>query len=127
LQDEPGGPQRGARFSVRFNDVWWRRDLIASDPEGRAIARRARERWESEGVAPDELQACLPEGPDGTRLANCVKAYLGAARASRPYGVVFVADLVDGSIVLRHLAFGERHPGPDTESVYRVADRRLNR
>jgi hypothetical protein len=112
---------------VRFNEIWWRRDLIASDPAGRAVARRARERWEREGVRRDELLACLAEGPDGTRLGNCVKAYLGAARTGQPYGVVFVADLVEGTIVLRHLAFGERHPGGGKESVYAVADRRLNR
>jgi hypothetical protein len=40
---------------------------------------------------------------------------------------VFVADVVDGTIVLRHLAFGERHPTRGKESVYAIADRRLNR
>ena len=126
MEDRRRGAEHGARFPVRFNDVWWRRDLIASDPEGRAVARRARECWEREGVAPADLHARLSEGPDGTRLRNCVKAYLGAAR-SRPYGIVFVADLVEGTIVLRHLAFGERHPAWGKDSVYAIADRRLNR
>lgn len=112
---------------MRFNDVWWRRDLIASDPEGRAVARRARARYESEGVEAGELQECLAEGPEGTRLPNCVKAYLGSVRAGRPYGIVFVADLVEGELVLRQLAFGERHPRRERESVYRIAHRRLHR
>jgi hypothetical protein len=127
VEDRRRGAEQGVRFPVRFNDAWWRRDLIGSDPEGRAAARRARERWEREGVAPDELHACLAAGPDGTRLGNCVKAYLGAPQARRAYGIVFVADLVDGTIVLRHLAFGERHPTRSKESVYAIADRRLNR
>jgi hypothetical protein len=127
VEHERSGAEHGARFAVRFNDPWWRRDLIASDPEGRAVARRARERWEREGVGREELHGCLAEGPDGTRLANCVKTYLGATRAGRPYGVVFVAELVGRTIVVRYLAFGDRHPTGGKESVYRIADRRLNR
>ena len=65
MEDRRRGAEQGVRFPVRFNDAWWRRDLIASDPEGRAAARRAGERWERDGVAPDELRAGLAEGPDG--------------------------------------------------------------
>jgi hypothetical protein len=126
---EPGRPgaQAGARFPVRFNDAWWRRDLIASDPRGRAVARHARMRFEREGVAAGELSACLPDGPDGTQLPNCVKTYLGPPGSELPYGIVFVGDLINESIVLRHLAFGERHPQRGVESVYQIASRRLNR
>lgn len=121
-----GGARPGARFPVRFNDEWWRRDLIASDAEGRAVARRARERYEREGVDTAELQACRADGPDGTELANCVKAYLGAPAAGEPYGIVLVADVIDGKLVLRFLAFGQRHPAPGTRSVYERAHKRLH-
>lgn len=111
---------------MRFNDEWWRRDMIRSDAEGRAVARRAREGCEREGIDPAELQACLAEGADGTELANCVKAYLGATAAGKPYGIVFVADAIDAKLFLRHLAFGERHPEPGRQSVYQIAARRLH-
>jgi hypothetical protein len=120
------GADAGAHLHVRFNDAWWRRDLIASDPRGRAVARRARARFEREGVAAGKLNACLPDGPDGTQLPNCVKTYLGPPGSDLPYGIVFVGDLIDQRIVLRHLAFGERHPPRGVESVYQIASKRLN-
>jgi hypothetical protein len=126
MAQEGRGARRGARFAVRFNDEWWRRDLIGSDPEGRAVARRARERYEREGVAPTELRACLADGPDGTELSNCVKAYLGAPAVGEPYGIVLVADVIAGRLVLRFLAFGERHPRPGVQSVYQRAHKRLH-
>jgi hypothetical protein len=86
---------------VRFNDEWWRRDLIGSGAEGRAVARRARERYEQKGAAPADLRACLAGGPDGTALANCVKAYLGAPAAGEPYGIVLVADVIEEGLALR--------------------------
>jgi hypothetical protein len=126
MEKEGRGARPGARFAVRFNDEWWRRDLIRSEAEGRAVARRARERYERDGVAPAELRACLADGPDGTALANCVKAYLGAPAAGEPYGIVLVADVIEEGLVLRFLAFGERHPRPGVHSVYQRAHRRLH-
>ena len=126
MAEEGRGARTGARFRVRFNDEWWRRDLIGSDAEGRAVARRARERYERDGVEPAELRACLTDGPDGTELANCVKAYLGAPAAGEPYGIVLVADVIEERLVLRFLAFGERHPRPGARSVYQRADERLH-
>jgi hypothetical protein len=59
-------------------------------------------------------------------LANCVKAYLDAPRARERYGLVFVADVIGGQLVLRCLAFGERHPRRDVQSVYERAHSRLH-
>jgi hypothetical protein len=125
VERQRGSAGGGARFAVRFNDEWWRRDMIVTDSEGRAIARRTRSIWEADGVAATGLHGCLPEARDGMRLRNCVKAYLGAA-PNQPYGAVLVAEADDDGIFLRYLAFGQRHPEAPGESVYQTAHRRLN-
>lgn len=57
----------------------WRADVELRYPPqstARKIADRARREFERDGVPERELQACDPEGRDGTRLGGCLKIYL---------------------------------------------------
>jgi hypothetical protein len=75
------------------------------------------------------MRACEPEGRDGTRLAGCAKVYvpLGAEPSEAPYGVRVrdPADRAGGGLVLRLLAYGERHPQRG-RSVYERAHWRVH-
>jgi hypothetical protein len=114
------------RLQVRFDEEAFAEDLHHATRAGREVGDRERARLEREGIPTDELQPCAPEGPEGTRLAGCVKTYL--PRPDGQWGMVFTGDLEpDGSPVLVALAFGLRHPErPWQPSVYQVAHRRLH-
>lgn len=58
MPEAGGGAPRGARLDVRFNDEWWRRDLIGSangqvarreEDVMRDTASRAGRRWPRRG------------------------------------------------------------------------------
>ena len=111
----------------------WRADVEARYSPGtgaRVAADTARREFERDGVAGSELRACEPQGPRGTRLADCLKVYLPIKAGDpreRPFGMVFI-DVGEHSPALLMLAFGVRHPpeGSRQLSVYQLADRRLH-
>jgi hypothetical protein len=116
-----------ARFEVRFDDVSFEEDLGRTTKRGREVAVDARERFEREGADPSELLRCQAEHREGTELPNCVKTYLPPPDGR--WGMVFelVRDRSSGKLVLAYLAFGERHPGQQSEpDVYRRAHNRLH-
>lgn len=128
--DAPRGP---ARLETSFDrDVWI--EEVGQLDQGtpmRAAAERARTEIGARGVPRSDLLACSPGG-DGARLALCLKAYLPlgeSAAEDRPYAFVFeLAEQRDGGVMLRVLAFGERHPEPGIRSVYeRAHNRRFGR
>ena len=75
------------------------------------------------------MRPCESEGPDGTLLAGCAKVYapVGAEPSRAAYGFVFAlrTDTASGRVVLRLVAYGERHPSAG-RSVYERAHRRLH-
>jgi hypothetical protein len=99
--------------------------MLRASAAARAVAEVARDDFERNGVAIDQLKACAPEGPDATELPHCLKVYLPAPDG--PHGMVFDIDRVDGRLRLLYAAFGLRHPGRDVRqpSVYEIAHRRL--
>lgn len=126
-------PQAPARLEASFDaDVWVEEvGQLDQDAPMRAVAERGRTEIGAPGVPRSELLACRPGG-DGTRLALCVKVYLPLGESppsERPYAFVFEpAERRDGSVMLRLLAFGERHPAAGERSVYeRAHNRRFGR
>ncbi len=112
------------RSPVLFDDEAFTEDLHHVTPAGRTIAKGERARLEREGIAVRELKACAAEGPDGTRLAGCVKAYLRAPDGA--WGMVLRGWDREGP-GLAYVAFGLRHPRRTWQpSVYQVAHRRLH-
>lgn len=117
------GDKGGARLRVVFSDRAWREDLARASAPGRAVARAARHELEEHGVARERLLRCQGEGRDGTRLGGCQKLYLGDQGL---HGIVFVPALDETqALTMLCLAFGERHPAGEHESVYQTAHRRL--
>jgi hypothetical protein len=79
------------------------------------------------GIPKSRLMACQAEGRDGTRLGGCVKTYIPWPGGR--FGAVFVAVThPNRPLSLRVIAFGVRHHPrrANAQTVYQVADRRLN-
>jgi len=126
------GPRRPGRVPASFDaDVWSQEvERLRARSPMRVAAERARDEIAAHGVPRATLQACRAEGDDGTRLARGLKVYvpLGDGPASeRPYAFVFeLAVSGDGSVTLRLIAYGERHPASAARSVYERAHKRLH-
>jgi hypothetical protein len=121
-------PQSGPVFPVGFDD-----DALEEDLEHLpASAEEALRLFHKEvcrlgGIPNSRLLACQAEGHDGTRLGGCVKSYIPWPDGR--FGAVFVAVTHPSRpIALRAIAFGIRHHprGSTSQSVYQVADQRLN-
>ncbi len=119
----------GERFA--FDEDVWAEEVGRLRGTGRAHAcavgaRRDIERSRARIAA----RPCESEGPEATGLAGCAKVYapLGVEPSRAPYGFVFAirVESDSGRVVLRMLAYGERHPGPGTRSVYERAHKRLH-
>ena len=116
---------------VEIDDEVWAEEVgrLRERSPARAQAEQARREIEAHPTTVP-WQPCEKDGPRGTQLADCVKLYVpigqeGASAA--PYGFVFALRKVEGALVLRMLAFGERHPvNPRTHPVYSRAHRRLH-
>jgi hypothetical protein len=127
------GTEDGRRLRVVFPAGVWRADVEGRYPassRARVVAERARRALERRGIPERELQACEPEGPEGTQLAGCLKLYLPLGPSDpreRPFGMVFI-DVGQEEPALVLLAYGVRHQpsGAHAETVYRRADRRLH-
>lgn len=120
-------PLRRGFAPVAFDELSWQEDMRRMTGSARRIGEEARSRLERDGQPVDALFACDEEARDGTRLPGCVKVYLPPPAG--PLGLVFrIAKSTDGRLYLDHLAFGVRHlpAGARGETVYRLADRRLN-
>lgn len=123
--------ESGVAVRVEIDSEVWAEEVERLRPDGlaRRQAERARKAIEADrsGLA---WKPCQAEGPQGTKLARCVKLYvpLGQEGASAaPYGFVFRLNRVEGGLALRMVAFGERHPtNLRTRSVYERAHRRLH-
>lgn len=118
----------GERFA--FDDDVWAEEVDRFGAMGHAHAGAIRARREiGRPGARVPVLRCEPEGRDGTRLDGCVKVYIpiGAEPSRAPYGFVFAirAELTSGTLVLRLVAYGERHPSAG-RSVYERAHRRLH-
>ena len=131
MAEEP--PDRRAAIALTFDaDIWEQEvDRFPERSRARSAAERARRELEDSASVRSNLRRCAREGEDGTRLANCVKAYIPLDRpgSEAPFGFVFQAGIGEGPprrLELRLLAFGERHPGPGTRSVYERAHKRLH-
>jgi hypothetical protein len=107
---------------VEIDDEVWAEEVgrPRERSPARAQAEKARREIETHPTTVP-WQRCEKDGPRGTQLADCVKLYVpigqeGASAA--PYGLVFALRKVEGMLVLRMLAFGERHPtNPRTHPV----------
>jgi hypothetical protein len=118
----------GDRFA--FDEDVWAEEVGRLRERGRphasAVAARAQIERPGAHVA---VRRCEPEGEDGTALAGCGKVYvpLDAEPSRAPYAFVFAfrAESASGQVVLRLLAYGERHPSVG-RSVYERAHRRLH-
>jgi hypothetical protein len=119
-------PERRARARVEFDDLAWDEDLAGASDTARELAARTRARLEREGQPINELRPCETEGPQGTSLPGCVKAYLPPPDGR--WGIVYrIARRRDEPTFLAAVAFGPRHPPSSTRqpSVYARAHRRL--
>ena len=118
----------GERFA--FDDDVWAEEVgrFSASGSAQASASAARAQIELRGAL-IPVRACESEGSDGTRLAGCAKVYvpIGAEPSRAPYGFVFAlrTDTASGRVLLRLLAYGERHPAAG-RSVYERAHRRLH-
>lgn len=119
----------GERFA--FDEDVWAEEVgrlsATGHPRVSAVsARRQIERPQARIAA----RACESDGPAATRLVGCAKVYvpLDVEPSLAPYGFVFAIRVAPGSgrVVLRMLAYGERHPGSGARSVYERAHRRLH-
>jgi hypothetical protein len=120
-------PVKRGFAAVAFYELAWQEDLRRATGSAKRIAEETRSRLEREGQAIDALFACDAEARDGTRLPGCMKVYLPPPGG--PLGLVFeIAKSKDDHLYLAHLAFGVRHlpAGARGETVYQLADRRLN-
>lgn len=119
----------GERFA--FDEDVWAAEVGRLAVSGRAHvrARTARARIERPG-AQVAVRACETEGEDGTLLSGCAKVYvpLDVEPSRAPYAFVFAirAHARGGRVMLRLIAYGDRHPAPGTRSVYERAHRRLH-
>lgn len=99
--------------------------MRAASPNGREVARKARNAFEARGVPAKQLKRCGANFDPP--LPGCVKTYLGAPTAVGPgtFGMVFVATA--NPEVLLYLAFGVRHmPAISFKpTVYQRAHKRL--
>ena len=118
----------GERFA--FDEDVWAEEVgrFRRAAQAYASALAARAEVERPG-ARIPVRACEPEGVGGSRLAGCAKVYvpIGAEPSRAPYGFVFAirTDRASGNVVLRLIAYGERHPSAG-RSVYERAHRRLH-
>lgn len=118
----------GGRFA--FDEDIWMEEVhrYRENNAARSSAIRARAEIERPG-SQVPLRGCNEHGPDGTRLAGCAKVYvpIGTSASQSPYGFVFAlrADRRTGTVELRLIAFGERHPSAG-RSTYERAHKRLH-
>jgi hypothetical protein len=123
----------GRRLRAVFPAGVWEADVEKRYPAAsrvRIVAVESRRLFEAEGVPERELQGCEAEGPDGTRLAGCLKVYLPLGPGDpreRPFGMVFI-DVGREKPALVLIAYGVRHPptGARRPTVHQLADRRLH-
>jgi hypothetical protein len=112
---------------VVFDDAAWAEDLARTPERGHEVALAARDEFELHGAPLANVRGCEDEGPDGTRLADCVKVYLPSARG--PHGIVLKLerDRTNRRLRLVCVAFGPRHPPrkSGTPAVYEIAHIRL--
>ena len=76
---------RERRVRAEFQEGVWVADVEMRYPQGsraRRVADDSRRVFEQHGVPEAELLLCEAEGPDGTRLVDCVKVYLPAGSAA---------------------------------------------
>jgi len=127
----PADGQDAVDVRIEIDDEVWVEEVERLRPEAlaRLQAERARQEIESDSSGLP-WKPCLGEGPEGTNLAHCVKLYVPVRRegaSAAPYGLVFRLSRVDAGLVLRMVAFGERHPtNRRTRSVYERAHYRLH-
>jgi len=118
----------GERFA--FDEDVWAEEVRRLNATGRAYENAVAARTEIERPgARIPVRACDSEASDGTLLSGCAKVYvpIDVEPSRAPYGLVFAirAEHGSGRLVLRFIAYGERHPGRG-RSVYERAHRRLH-
>jgi hypothetical protein len=113
---------------VVFDDAAWAEDLARTPERGREVALAARDEFELHGAPLAHLRGCEAEGPDGTRLAECVKVYLPTASGAHGMVLKIERDRTNRRFRLACIAFGPRHPPRKsrTPHVYATAHRRLD-
>ena len=121
-------PQPESVLPVGFDDDALREDLahlpMSAEEALRSFHKEVRRLG---GVPKLRLMACQAEGRDGTRLSGCVKTYIPWPNGR--FGAVFVAVThPNRPLALRTVAFGIRHHprGSTAQTVYKIADQRLN-
>jgi hypothetical protein len=117
------GPRRAR---ARFDDRAFTDDLARLSLAGQDACRRARGRFERDGVPLDLLRACEDEHPSGTRLPGCLKVYVPDP-AGR-WRIVFQIAVDAGGPLLSCLAAGVGHQprGARAPNAYRLAHHRLH-
>lgn len=119
---------RRAHARVEFDDLAWNEDLAGASASAREVANQARARLKAQGQPIDQLRPCQTDGPQGTNLPGCVKAY--QPPPDGPWGIVYrIARRAGEPTFLAVIAFGQRHPSGAARqpSVYARAHRRLHR
>ncbi len=123
---------RGARrVAVRISPGVWREEVERFDQRSRAraAAERERRRLDRDGLSLADVERCVEEGPDHTRLAGLVKVYVPISKAppsERPFGFVLSPGSSERGAYFALVAFGERHPRLGIRSVYERAHKRLH-
>ncbi len=116
-------------FPVGFDEDALAEDLERLPASAENALRAFRKELRCNGGLPQSrLKACQAEGRDGTRLEGCVKTYLPWPDGR--FGAVFVAVThPNRPLALRVIAFGVRHQHRESnaDTVYQVANKRLNR
>jgi hypothetical protein len=131
LVDVAGSGRSRASLRIEIDEEVWAEEVGRLRPQSpaRRLAEKARREIEADR-SNLPWKPCEEEGSQGTKLSRCVKLYVpigqeGASAA--PCGFVFRLTRVGGELVVRMVAFGERHPtNRRTRSVYQRAHRRLH-
>lgn len=118
--------RRAGRAPALFDDAAFAEDLKRASDAGQEVALATRGDFEQNGVPLAHILACDDEGPDGTRLANCVKVRL--PHPDGKFGMVFRIELREGRSLLAFAAFGVRHHPRSSHAptVYEIAHGRLH-
>jgi len=119
-------PAGSGRARARFDEQAFAEDLARLSAPGQDACRRARERFERDGVPVDLLRACQEEHPTGTSLPGCLKVYVPDWEGR--WRIVFQIAVDDSGPMLSYLAAGVGHQprGARAPNAYQLAHHRLH-
>ena len=121
-------PRRAGHVPVRINPGKWGQEVerYRKDASPLLAAERKRRRLEREGIPILALARCSEEGAEGTSLDGLRKSTFRSVTRLRRSAPMGSSSSRPGKACWRWSPFGERHPAPETRSVYERAHKWLH-